>query len=86
MLATRILEEFRKREEMEGAKQNHQEKLSEREQEVLKLIAIGANNRQIAKQLFISENTVKHHLSKIMSKLHVQNRIQLAVRASEMKK
>jgi DNA-binding NarL/FixJ family response regulator len=85
-LATRVLEEFRKYEEINEAKYNHQEKLSEREQEVLKLIAIGFNNRQIAKQLFISESTVKHHLSSILVKLHVQNRIQLAVLANKSNK
>jgi DNA-binding NarL/FixJ family response regulator len=86
MLAAKILEEFRRLGEKEEAKSNHQITLSEREQEVLKLIAVGTNNRQIAKQLCISENTVKHHISNIMSKLHVQNRIQLAVLANEGKK
>lgn len=56
-------------------------KLTERELEVLRLVASGAENAEIAGQLFISPNTVKHHLASIFDKLEVDNRIQAAMRA-----
>ena len=47
---------------------------SERELEILKLIAEGASNRQIANQLYLSENTVRTHLDHILGKLGLENR------------
>lgn len=58
-----------------GAEKPH---LSERELEVLERVAGGATNREIAEELFISENTVKHHLKNILAKLQMQNRAQAA--------
>jgi two-component system, NarL family, response regulator LiaR len=55
--------------------------LTERELDVLKLIASGLTNSQIADKLVISENTVKGHVSNILSKLHVADRTQVAVYA-----
>ena len=55
--------------------------LSEREQEVLSLIADGKSNREIAEGLFISEKTVKTHVSNILSKLHLEDRTQAAIYA-----
>jgi DNA-binding NarL/FixJ family response regulator len=55
--------------------------LSERELEVLKLIAIGKDNAEIAQELFISPKTVKNHISNILMKLQIENRIQAAVYA-----
>ena len=55
--------------------------LTEREHDVLKLIANGMTNSQIAEKLVISENTVKGHVSNILSKLHVADRTQVAVYA-----
>jgi len=55
--------------------------LTERELEVLKLIANGLTNNQIAEKLFISENTVKGHVSNILSKLHLADRTQVAAYA-----
>ncbi len=57
------------------------EGLTDREMEVLKLVAQGLNNRDIAKQLFISENTVKNHIRNILEKLHLENRVQAAAYA-----
>lgn len=53
--------------------------LTEREQEVLSLIANGMNNRQIAEQMIISEKTVKTHVSNVLSKLGVDDRTQAAI-------
>lgn len=55
--------------------------LTERELEVLKLIANGLNNREIARQLAISEKTVKTHVSNILSKLNLADRTQAAIYA-----
>jgi DNA-binding NarL/FixJ family response regulator len=56
-------------------------KLTPRELEVLTLIVDGKDNGEIAAALFISVDTVKHHVSMILSKLQVQNRVQAAVQA-----
>jgi len=55
--------------------------LTERELDVLKLIASGMTNNQIANELVISENTVKGHVSNILNKLHLIDRTQAAVYA-----
>ncbi|HEY4693942.1 MAG TPA: response regulator transcription factor [Bellilinea sp.] len=55
--------------------------LSERELEVLRLIANGGSNKEIADQLVISEKTVKSHVSNILSKLHLVDRTQAAAYA-----
>ena len=53
--------------------------LSDREMQVLRLIAIGKDNAQIAAELHISPKTVKNHISNILMKLQIENRIQAAV-------
>lgn len=55
--------------------------LTEREQEILQLIADGRNNREIAAKLVISEKTVKTHVSNILSKLNLDDRTQAAIYA-----
>lgn len=55
--------------------------LSERELEVIRLVAEGLNNREIASRLVISEKTVKTHLTHILSKLSLDDRTQLAIYA-----
>jgi len=55
--------------------------LTEREIELLQLVAEGMANKAIAQRLFISENTVKYHMKKIMQKLDVQNRTEAVTQA-----
>ena len=56
-------------------------RLTDRELEVLKLVARGLNNRDIAKELFISENTVKNHVRNILEKLQLHSRMEAVVYA-----
>jgi len=55
--------------------------LTPREREVITLIGEGLRNKQIAQRLFISETTVRHHLTSIFSKLHVSERLELVIYA-----
>jgi DNA-binding NarL/FixJ family response regulator len=57
--------------------------VSKRELEVLGLIATGATNREIAEQLFVSEGTVKNHVSNILNRLGLRDRMQAAIFAIE---
>ena len=57
------------------------EKLSPREREILPLVAQGLDNRQIGKQLFISEKTAKNYITSIRKKLGLANRTQIALYA-----
>jgi len=58
--------------------------LSEREIEVLRLIAAGLSNKEIAEKLFIAEGTAKNHVSNILSKLEARDRAQAVARAKEL--
>lgn len=60
-------------------------RLTNRELEVLKLVAKGLNNRDIAGELFISENTVKNHVRNILEKLHLHSRMEAVVYAVKEK-
>jgi DNA-binding NarL/FixJ family response regulator len=55
--------------------------LTPRELEVLKLIAVGANNREIAQKLYISEGTVKNHVTNLLNRLNLRDRTQAAILA-----
>jgi DNA-binding NarL/FixJ family response regulator len=75
-LAAKILAEFARMRREPLAKASDKEELSEREREVLQLVAGGATNKEIAGTLFISENTVNYHMKNILAKLHLRNRAQ----------
>jgi DNA-binding NarL/FixJ family response regulator len=81
-MASKLLTEFatmaRKDEEKQ---QMPAPRLTDREMEVLTLVAQGLNNRDIAKELFISENTVKNHVRNILEKLHLHSRMEAVVYA-----
>ncbi|WP_406005200.1 response regulator transcription factor [Streptomyces sp. NBC_00637] len=58
--------------------------LSPRERDILALIGDGLTNREIGKKLYLSEKTVKNHISRLLAKLGVQRRVQAAVLASHL--
>ena len=60
-------------------------RLTERELEVLRLVAKGMNNREIAKDLYISENTVKNHIRNLLEKLQMKSRMEAAMYAVRSK-
>lgn len=60
------------------------ESLTERETDVLRLVAIGLSNKEIAQQLVIGEKTVKTHVSNILAKLNIRSRTQAALYAARI--
>jgi DNA-binding NarL/FixJ family response regulator len=80
-IAGKVLQRLRSQSTNEDAAATIRAELSDREIEVLKLIANGKDNAQIAQDLFISPKTVKNHISNILMKLQIDNRIQAAVYA-----
>ncbi len=78
-MAGKLLTEFAtlaKRDGQERVQQVPAPRLTDREMQVLKLVARGMNNRDIAKELFISENTVKNHVRNILEKLQIHSRME----------
>jgi DNA-binding NarL/FixJ family response regulator len=78
-MAGKLLTEFAtlaRRDDDERAQEVPAPRLTEREMQVLKLVARGMNNRDIAKELFISENTVKNHVRNILEKLQIHSRME----------
>jgi two-component system NarL family response regulator len=89
-MAGKLLSEFatlakRDAEEEERVQHVAAPKLTDREMEVLKLVARGMNNRDIAKELFISENTVKNHVRNILEKLQIHSRMEAVMIAVRQK-
>lgn len=79
-VAVRIIEEF-KRMRQGRAVSAPRERLTMRENEVVKLVAEGKSNTEIAVKLHLSEGTVKNYVSAIMEKCRAKNRTELAIRA-----
>jgi DNA-binding NarL/FixJ family response regulator len=83
-IASRVVSELRRQTEpAERTSRPGDEVLSAREVEVAKLVGVGATNREIAHRLYITEGTAKNHISKILRKLGLRDRTQLALYAVE---
>jgi DNA-binding NarL/FixJ family response regulator len=80
-VAATLIDAFRRTEELNGAPTREHPALTVRELQILRLITDGMDNHEIAERLEISTSTVKHHVSNILAKLEVKNRIQAAVSA-----
>jgi two-component system NarL family response regulator len=81
-MASKLLNEFNSlAKKAEERQQYPAPALTSRELEVLKLVAKGMSNREIAEELFISENTVKNHVRNILEKLHLHSRMEAVIYA-----
>lgn len=78
-LASKVFREFRRPAEASAHKPPAKGTISPRERDILGLLVGGASNREIADRLFLSENTVKTHVKRILDKLQVNNRTEAAV-------
>ncbi|MCO5203443.1 MAG: response regulator transcription factor [Anaerolineae bacterium] len=84
-VAAKVVAEFtRLSQSAETRPQPLVEPLSNREMEILEILATGASNKEIAAQLFIAEGTVKNHVTNILGKLGVRDRTQAALKAKEL--
>ncbi|GLY04556.1 MULTISPECIES: response regulator transcription factor [Actinoplanes] len=63
---------------------DHRQPLSARELEIVRLVALGHTNREIARKLFLAEGTVKNHVTSVLGKLGVRDRTQAALRAQAL--
>ena len=79
-MAVKLIDEFKQMSKPER-EQGPGLRLTERELEVLRLVAKGLNNREVAKELFISENTVKNHVRNILEKLQLHSRMEAVMYA-----
>ena len=84
-IASRVIMEFNRLSEQHEVDLRLYTQLTDREREVLKLLAQGKRNREIAEELFIAEKTVKNHVSNILWKLECNDRTQAALFASRVK-
>ena len=82
-ITTRLVQEFARHPAPGRARGKLLESLTEREIEVLRLVAAGLSNVELAERLFISQATVKTHVSRILTKLGLRDRAQLVVAAYE---
>ncbi|MFG2567068.1 response regulator [Streptomyces sp. NPDC048567] len=80
----RLMRSLRGPEERKSPEDERLAGLSEREHSVLELIGEGLTNRQIAQRLYLSEKTVKNHISRLLGKLGVERRVQAAVIAAHV--
>ena len=84
-LAASLLTELRPPAQEQNSEADGFDELTERESQILELIAAGISNREIGEKLFLTEKTIKHYVTNILQKLHVRNRVQAALLAQQKK-
>jgi DNA-binding NarL/FixJ family response regulator len=82
-ITKRLIEEISQRPAQQGAAPEALESLTQRELEVLQLMARGLSNHEIAQELFVSDTTVKTHVGRVLMKLGLRDRVQAVVLAYE---
>lgn len=84
-VTARVMAEFSRLPRSQPAQSSaNQTLLSEREKQILRMVSLGASNREIAEELVIAEGTVKNHLSNIFDKLEARDRMQAVLKSKEM--
>jgi len=82
-LAAHLLSEITSSHRQQLSVKDDFDELTERERQILELIAVGTSNKEIGQKLFLTEKTIKHYVTNILQKLHVRNRVQAALLAQE---
>lgn len=82
-LAAKVLKEFNSKDVL-GKEEEGNEILTQRQMEVLGLVAQGKTYKEVAESLYVTERTVKYHMGKILEKLHMKNRAQVIAYASHV--
>lgn len=82
-LAARLLAEMLPRAPESRPRQDRLSELTAREEQILKLLARGLSNKEIARELDLQEKTIKHYVTNILQKLQVRNRVEAALKARE---
>ena len=80
-IISKMLLEFNRNAQAKKGQGFEQEPLTDREIQILQSVVDGLTNQEIGEKLVISEQTVKKHLSNVLQKLHLNNRVQIAVYA-----
>jgi DNA-binding NarL/FixJ family response regulator len=80
-IAAKVLNRLRTQEELQSTEPSSP--LSDKQLEILRLIAAGFSNREIASRVHLSENTIKSHIQDIFRRLNVRNRVEAAIKASK---
>jgi DNA-binding NarL/FixJ family response regulator len=82
-ITRRLVEDFRRRPAPDGAAAEAARQLTGRELDVVKLVAKGLSNAEIAGRLYLSDATVKSHIARVLAKLALRDRVQVVVLAYE---
>jgi len=84
--AAGLLVEFQAESLTAGPSPSPLDELTERERQILELLATGSKNKEIGRELGLSEKTVKHYMTNILQKLHVRNRMEAALLAQKVER
>jgi DNA-binding NarL/FixJ family response regulator len=83
-LAASLLVDLRQDRQSAGPSPGPLDELTDREHQILELLATGISNKEIARELNLSEKTIKHYMTNILQKLQVRNRVEAALLAQKV--